>query len=731
MRKVLGHNFMNNFDGVAGGLRGEAVGFVLPRFFEGKRGCFKRSVVEVFASSHCSLDSTEVERPAGEVVRLDQPTPFLRCVVDHLALWPPEGHLVACVPLVVVLLGCVVTSPFACIVDPTSQQKEFAGPKKTVQVVNHFDHHLRGFLADCLVFAVVRSSVVDVQNREKVGKRLSGHIHQIVLVGLLVGEGIARREQRFERLLHLCWVVEDVGWHEPGVVQVHCGAKRDDVFGHTHLLRSVSGVDCLVKQFPCTQTSLMNTPIATDGVLMRPDCHVVMWRLPPDVLQHKLVDSVVLKGSLHCDAEAGDGGLLEVVLLRCFVDVVEFAVETGVASVVVKHVPDEGFAVVRFKALELRAVFRVKVEDEHVVVGDGGEVCLGLFGGPELRGIDEEPALHDPYGIRVAFDKGVVHSLPGGNEEGVVVAGRVHLVVLIGVVEFACRVVSLMVLLHKGLPNLDKHRIRRVQIKHTAVLLGKASPIVRSSESDVRVFQGQSFGDVPRESREYWGHVKLLHPSEEAHLKVLSCDNEVLRERPAPALQVAHALPCEEGGAREEGCQVVVGQAKLSKGLLPDVLLSGEGEWQVDSVHRHPVELLLPAFPCPPGHSVADGADVLVVSPFVGACHLDVLGNAWGVVRDVEVAARPGADLHLGDVRKVVVEARGNAPDGAALDHLAVVFVTLCKNRKVVRSISRRHHTPNKLTRALTKDPLKEIINRCSRGVQCCQNDSRKRKTHF
>ena len=46
----------------------------------------------------------------------------------------------------------------------------------------------------------------------------------------------------------------------------------------------------------------------------------------------------------------------------------------------------------------------------------------------------------------------------------------------------------------------------------------------------------------------------------------------------------------------------------------PDLLLSVEGERQVDSIHRHPVYLALPAFPVPPHERVAHRANVLVVA---------------------------------------------------------------------------------------------------------------------
>ena len=47
--------------------------------------------------------------------------------------------------------------------------------------------------------------------------------------------------------------------------------------------------------------------------------------------------------------------------------------------------------------------------------------------------------------------------------------------------------------------------------------------------------------------------------------------------------------------------------------LLPECLLAGEGQREVDPVQSHPVDLTLPAGPVPPHRGVADGAHVLVV----------------------------------------------------------------------------------------------------------------------
>lgn len=57
---------------------------------------------------------------------------------------------------------------------------------------------------------------------------------------------------------------------------------------------------------------------------------------------------------------------------------------------------------------------------------------------------------------------------------------------------------------------------------------------------------------------------------------------------------------------------------------LPDGLLAAPGQRQVDSIQRHPVDLLLPAGPVPPQEGVALCAHILVIAVPAGR------GRSWG-----------------------------------------------------------------------------------------------------
>lgn len=58
---------------------------------------------------------------------------------------------------------------------------------------------------------------------------------------------------------------------------------------------------------------------------------------------------------------------------------------------------------------------------------------------------------------------------------------------------------------------------------------------------------------------------------------------------------------------------------------LPDGLLAAPGQRQVDSIQRHPVDLLLPAGPVPPQEGVALCAHILVIAVPAGR------GRSWGM----------------------------------------------------------------------------------------------------
>ena len=102
-----------------------------------------------------------------------------------------------------------------------------------------------------------------------------------------------------------------------------------------------------------------------------------------------------------------------------------------------------------------------------------------------------------------------------------------------------------------------------------------------------------------------------------------------LRLRAAPRRHVVHEEPPVVGSARDEGVHLVEGVAIVThQHFAPHAFHARDSQRHVDAVQRHPVELLLPAFPAPEGHRVAVGAEIEVVAPVdAGGVRLGVAGG--------------------------------------------------------------------------------------------------------
>lgn len=55
------------------------------------------------------------------------------------------------------------------------------------------------------------------------------------------------------------------------------------------------------------------------------------------------------------------------------------------------------------------------------------------------------------------------------------------------------------------------------------------------------------------------------------------------------------------------------GDTQVSTHFLPKGFLACEGEWEINSIQGHPIDLSFPSGPVPPHRGVTDGANVLVV----------------------------------------------------------------------------------------------------------------------
>ena len=124
----------------------------------------------------------------------------------------------------------------------------------------------------------------------------------------------------------------------------------------------------------------------------------------------------------------------------------------------------------------------------------------------------------------------------------------------------------------------------------------------------------EGLGDLASKCREDGEHAEAAHPGQDP---VLEANLVFVPPRPqwsAPASEVTHPAPGQEGGASEVGGEVSLADPKLGPHAPPDLFLTSEGQGEVDTIERHPVNVPLPVRPLPPHEAVARGADILIIS---------------------------------------------------------------------------------------------------------------------
>ena len=137
----------------------------------------------------------------------------------------------------------------------------------------------------------------------------------------------------------------------------------------------------------------------------------------------------------------------------------------------------------------------------------------------------------------------------------------------------------------------------------------------------------ERFRHVASKSAQRGRHPKLSHAREDLDGQVATGGHPAVRERPSKALHVAHAEPRQEGCARVEGLLLGKADVEALEDARPDPLLAEEGERQVDALHGHPVDVLLPVAPRHKREAVAIGANIHIVGP------RDTSGNHWALLR--------------------------------------------------------------------------------------------------
>ena len=185
-------------------------------------------------------------------------------------------------------------------------------------------------------------------------------------------------------------------------------------------------------------------------------------------------------------------------------------------------------------------------------------------------------------------------------------AGRVHLVEGIHTVDMV-RAEKGYLLIHKGLLYFRKEWVGGVE----EVGGLETAPRAQLLDVGLRVHLGEPFGHVPGKGGQHRRHIELALAGDDLLLQLLLPLQPRHRQRTAEAVQVCHTVPRQVRRTGEITANLLVGHPELPPHLVPDGLLSRDGERHIDTVQRHPVDKPLPLRPLPPRHRVAVGAVVM------------------------------------------------------------------------------------------------------------------------
>ena len=221
------------------------------------------------------------------------------------------------------------------------------------------------------------------------------------------------------------------------------------------------------------------------------------------------------------------------------------------------------------------------------------------------------------------------------------------------------RPVDLRLLLDELLLDLREQVAHRVQ-EGAGVLRLVAGPVLVLGDGGVRIQAGQLARHVAGEGRQDGLHVQLALPGRDLLLEFQLAVQPAVGQRAEPAVDVLHPVPRQVRRAGEVVPHFLVGEAHLGPNLVPDGLLAGDGERQVDAVQGHPVDEMLPIGPLPPRHRVAVSAVVQEEAVLDAGRRLHGLRNGRQFLGQGERVTQQPAVLHVAVVLEIVVQAHGH-----------------------------------------------------------------------
>ena len=415
--------------------------------------------------------------------------------------------------------------------------------------------------------------------------------------------------------------------------------------------------------------------------MLPPGVQLPVLRHIPRLLQHIFIDIGIAVESLERAADSAEiVAAFAEGILHTFVNRLEIAHQHGVAAEVAQVAPDVGHAEELLGALPHLLPFAVVVEHQLALRREGGQVGLHAVVQPVLALVVEEPAHLQPGGLRISLFKRFIDlaahaaqilGFPGGRHQFV---EDVDSVDMVGAVDFGLQGDEL--LLDLGVEVA--HRIEET----AGILILIAGPGLQLRDGGIRADAFQFARHVTGEGGQHRSHREFPLARDNLLLEFQLAFQPRFGKRTAPAVDILHAVPRQVRRTGEVGAHLFGRKAHLRPNLVPDRLLSGDGQRQVHAVERHPVDHVLPLLPVPPGHRVAVGAVVEEEAVRHACLDPDRIFHRRKTARHPERVPDKPANLAVTVIFQVIVETHRHCPGVVAANHNPA---SILPERKIIR----------------------------------------------
>ena len=136
--------------------------------------------------------------------------------------------------------------------------------------------------------------------------------------------------------------------------------------------------------------------------------------------------------------------------------------------------------------------------------------------------------------------------------------------------------------------------------------------------------------------------------------------NYGFRKRTAITLQVLHPLPGSMSGPGKKGTCFSVTEIEMQQCIVPYRIQTDGEKRHINGIHSHEIQFFLPAFPIPPGSSVADSTviHVYAITPVDNTAF--PFARLRQFLRKVQLIAKPG-NMCLTGILQIPIESSGQS----------------------------------------------------------------------